>query len=97
MDYHGDSLNEDLSPNIPPKEGKVTKAVEHYTAKLPSMTWLWMALGSMAVSAGIATLSERKSTANFVGLWVPTFLLFGIYNKLVKLEGSDQFSKNAIH
>jgi hypothetical protein len=27
--------------------------------------------------------------SNFVGQWVPTFLIFGLYNKLVKLHGSD--------
>jgi hypothetical protein len=25
----------------------------------------------------------------FVGHWVPTLLLLGVYNKLVKLHGSD--------
>lgn len=80
-----------------PKEGPLTKAVEQYTARLPSMTWLSAAFGSMILSAGIATFTERKSTANFIGLWAPTLLLIGIYNKLVKLEGSDSFSKGSVH
>jgi hypothetical protein len=33
-------------------------------------------------------MGEDK-TANFVGQWAPTFLILGLYNKLVKLEGSD--------
>jgi hypothetical protein len=33
--------------------------------------------------------------ALFVGHWAPTFLLLGIYNKLVKLLGSDR-SENQI-
>jgi len=28
--------------------------------------------------------------ANFVGQWVPTFLLFGVYNKIVKVAGHDR-------
>jgi hypothetical protein len=78
-----------------PKEGPVTKVVENVTAKVPSMGYLSLALGSMALSAGIALFSERKALANFVGLWVPSFMLVGIYNKLVKLEGNDAFNKPA--
>lgn len=73
-----------------PREGHRTAAVEHVTASLPSMTWLWLAGASMLLSAGLAFTRERKGAANFVGLWVPSFLLLGIYNKLVKQHGSDQ-------
>src|SRR4051794_29538878 len=74
----------------PVTEGKLTKKVEHVTAKVPSMGYLALAVGSMLISAGLATFSTRKNLANFVGLWVPTFMLMGIYNKLVKIHGSDQ-------
>ena len=33
--------------------------------------------------------SRKNDTANFIGQWVPTILILGLYNKLVKLEGSD--------
>lgn len=71
------------------REGEFTKAVERQTAKVPSFAFLTLALGSIVLSASIAAISERKEWANFVGQWVSTFLLLGIYNKLVKLEGSD--------
>jgi hypothetical protein len=78
-------------------EGKLTKSIENQTAKLPSITFLNLAIGSMVLSAGLAIAGGKnedvKPYANFVGLWAPTFLLLGIYNKLVKLEGNDQFSK----
>lgn len=80
-----------------PKEGKLTRTVEEVTAQVPSMGYLALALGSMALSAALATLSRRKDLANFFGLWVPTFLLFGIYNKLVKLEGSDRTDRATRH
>ncbi len=74
-------------------EGDVTKKIENVTAKIPSIGYLSLALGSMALSASIAAFTERKALANFVGLWVPSFMLIGIYNKLVKLEGNDHTSK----
>jgi hypothetical protein len=30
--------------------------------------------------------------ASFVGLWVPSLLLLGLYNKIVKVAGSDRVS-----
>ncbi len=76
-------------------EGDITKKIENVTAKIPSIGYLSLALGSMALSASIAAFTERKALANFVGLWVPSFMLIGIYNKLVKLEGNDHLSKPA--
>lgn len=67
-------------------EGPVAKAIEKQTAKIPSEIFLWSALGSMAISAGLK-IAGRKHTALFVGQWAAPFLLLGIYNKLVKLEG----------
>jgi hypothetical protein len=72
-----------------PLEGEMTKKIESYTARVPSLGYLGLALGSLAISAGLAVATRRKNMATFVGLWVPSFLLMGIYNKLVKLEGSD--------
>lgn len=70
-------------------EGEVTKKIEQQTAKIPSIGFLGLAVGSMLASAGLAFLADRKDLANFVGLWAPSLLLIGVYNKLVKLEGSD--------
>jgi len=69
-------------------EGRTAKAIEQETAKLPSDTFLWAAVGSMAVSLGLK-LSGRDHAANFVGQWAPTLLILGTYNKLVKLHGSE--------
>ena len=73
----------------PPVEGEMTKRIEQQTAKIPSIGFLGLALGSMVASAALAFVAQRKELANFVGLWAPSLLLIGIYNKLVKLEGSD--------
>ncbi|MGQ2985546.1 hypothetical protein [Flavobacterium sp.] len=72
-------------------EGPVAKAIENQTSKLPSDLFLWAAIGSMAASATLKILGRDKS-ALFVGQWAAPFLLFGVYNKIVKVEGSDKNS-----
>ncbi len=70
------------------REGSIARSIEQQTAKLPSDTFLWAALGSIGLSLFFQyTGDERK--ANFVGHWAPTILLLGLYNKLVKLHGSE--------
>lgn len=71
------------------QEGPLARAIEHQTAKLPSDIFLWAALASIATSLVLQML-DRKRNALFVGQWAPTFLLLGIYNKLVKQLGSDR-------
>lgn len=80
---------ENVKHNEQHEEGPVALAIEKQTAKLPSDTFLWLALGSIAASAGLH-LVGRKMDSNFVGQWAPAFLLFGLYNKLVKVAGSDK-------
>ena len=70
-------------------EGATAKAIESQTAKLPSDLFLWAALGSMGASATLKVLGKNH-TALFVGQWAAPFLLLGLYNKLVKLEGHDK-------
>ena len=75
-------------------EGQVAKAIEEQTAKLPSDVFLWLAVGSMAVSATMQMMG-KKQVSLFVAQWAPTLLIFGLYNKLVKQLGSDR-SENAV-
>ena len=69
-------------------EGAVARAIEQQTARLPSDTFLWAAFGSIGLSLGLQLLGKHQSS-NFVGQWAPTILIMGLYNKLVKVEGSD--------
>jgi hypothetical protein len=69
-------------------EGQMAKAIEEQTAKLPSDTFLWAAIGSMVISASLHMMGKRQHSV-FVGQWAPTFLILGLYNKLVKQLGSD--------
>ena len=69
-------------------EGRVARAIETQTAKLPSDTFLWLAGASIATSLALK-IAGHKHDALFVGQWAPTFLILGLYNKLVKVAGSD--------
>ena len=69
-------------------EDSVTKQIESVTTKVPSTTFLTLAVGSMIASALLQVVG-RKNESNFVGQWAPTILIMGLYNKLVKLEGSE--------
>ncbi|MBV9156012.1 MAG: hypothetical protein JO097_07100 [Acidobacteriaceae bacterium] len=62
--------------------------MEQQTAKLPSDWFLWAAVGSIAGSLAFK-INGKDHASLFVGQWAPTFLLLGIYNKLVKLHGSE--------
>ena len=73
-------------------EGPVARTIEKQTAKLPSDIFLWAAVGAMGVSA-FFEFSGAKDKSRFVGQWVSPFLLLGVYNKLVKVAGSDQLHR----
>ena len=70
-------------------EGPVAKAIEEQTAKLPSDVYLWAAGGAIAASAVFQLLSRPKASL-FLGQWVAPFMLLGVYNKIVKVAGSDR-------
>ncbi|WP_026839273.1 hypothetical protein [Gillisia sp. JM1] len=74
-------------------EGEATKQIEKQTSKIPSGVFLAAAIASMGGSLTLK-LMDRSKTALFVGQWAAPFLLLGIYNKLVKLEGHDKSDKN---
>ena len=73
------------------EEGAFTSRIENLTAALPSSTWLALA-GASIIGSIVLKAMDKDKAANFVGEWVPTFLLIGIYNKLVKLHGSSRES-----
>lgn len=64
-------------------EDVATSSIEKMTKRVPSVGFLGLAFGSIALSATLMLLG-RKTWANFVGQWAPTFLILGTYNKLVK-------------
>lgn len=74
------------------REGKVAKTIEEQTSKIPSDVFLWASIGAMSASL-ILQLARQKHVSLFIGQWAAPFLLFGIYNKLVKQLGHDKKDK----
>ena len=71
------------------QEGPIARSIERQTSRIPSDVFLWGALASMGVSL-VLGLTRRGKAATFVGQWVPTVLLLGVYNKIVKVAGHDR-------
>lgn len=69
-----------------------TKTLETYTAVIPSTGYLAVAIGAMGLSLACQAAGRGK-WGNFIAQWVPTWLIIGLYNKLVKLEGHDQLDR----
>ena len=86
-----EGLGERTSQTNPPRhrEGPMAKAIEHETVKIPSDWFLWAAAASIAGSLTLQC-TGRKAEGTFVAQWVPTILILGLYNKLVKVAGSDR-------
>lgn len=77
------------------QEDQITASIEKHTSQIPSSAYLALALGAMALSAGLH-LSKKEHPALFVGQWASPFLLLGIYNKLVKQHGSDSAPREVL-
>ena len=75
-----------------PREGQTTRNIDYQTAKMPSTAFLLAAGLSVAGSLALFAL-RRPISAIFVGLWPPTFLLLGNYNKMIKLF--NEYAGNA--
>ena len=73
-------------------EGGMAKAIEEQTAKLPSELFLFAAGGSILWSFALKSAGKSHQSL-FVGQWVAPFLILGLYNKLVKVAGSDRLSR----
>jgi hypothetical protein len=86
METHTSSIADALPA---PVEDEFTKTLERFTAQIPSSALLAAAVGAMGLSL-VSQLGGRGKWGNFLAQWVPTILVMGVYNKLVKLEGHDQ-------
>jgi hypothetical protein len=67
--------------------GTAQQSFFRVTDNIPEETWYWLALGSIGVSA-MLKMMEKDDWALFVGQWPPTFLLFGLYHRLLR-PGQD--------
>ncbi len=70
-------------------EGSLAKAIEEQTAKIPSDVFLMAAGGAVLLSLSLKMVG-RDHQSLFVGQWVAPLLVVGLYNKIVKVAGSDR-------
>ncbi|GAC1655966.1 MAG: hypothetical protein NVS4B12_28480 [Ktedonobacteraceae bacterium] len=53
------------------------------TDQVPAQIWYWAALVSIVTSATLFLMNKRDWSI-FVGQWPPTFMLFGLFHKLLQ-------------
>jgi hypothetical protein len=75
-------------------EDEFTKTIESYTAAVPSTGYLAVAIGAMGLSLA-CQVAGRAKWGHFIAQWVPTWLIIGLYNKLVKLDGHDRYDRGS--
>jgi hypothetical protein len=91
--YQGTTMGAGVSA---PREDEFTKQVEQYTGAIPSSAYLGVAVAAMGVSL-LCQVTGQGKWGNFIAQWVPTWLIIGLYNKVVKLEGHDQSDRGYGH
>jgi hypothetical protein len=82
-------LTEDTDEARQHSEGSIARKIEQQTAKIPSDVFLWAAVGSMGLAMGLR-VAGMKEQSQFVGHWASPLLILGLYNKVVKVAGSDR-------
>ncbi|HEX7878118.1 MAG TPA: hypothetical protein VF720_01835 [Candidatus Eisenbacteria bacterium] len=70
-------------------EGETARMIEGQTAKLPSDLFLWAGLGALGTAA-IMSMAGRRHGGLQVGQFAAPLLIMGLYDKLVKVAGSDR-------
>ena len=69
------------------EESELTRLIEQQAARIPSHWFLVGALGAMAASISFE-IAGNERMSRYVGMWAPTLLITGVYNKLVKTLGT---------
>jgi len=72
-----------MTANRSRNEDTLTSTIEQTTAKVPSVAFLSMAIGAIAGSLGFF-LAGKREVGLLMATWVPTILILGNYNKIVK-------------
>jgi hypothetical protein len=80
---------DDVIPGEPRRVARIVHAIEERTSQIPPMGFMGLAVGSMVLAAAIEVFSKKKEYGNFIGLWAPSFLMMGIYNRLLRLESLE--------
>ncbi len=88
IDNQQDKMSAQYQTELP------NEMIESQTKKIPNLAFLGLGLASMGASLFL-TMNKKTTLGNFVGQWVPTLLIFGLYNKVVKIE--DEILRSKMH
>jgi hypothetical protein len=79
------------------RESDLKKAFSSQTSRIPNSFFLALAGGALALSLGLALSQKKKKYASFVGQWVPTFLLLGIYRKIASDSNVEKLDTKSMY
>ena len=77
-------------------EAKVINRVNTQLSQVPSSFFLLLAGGVVGLSVGLAVSQKKKKWANYAGFWIPSALLFGVYNMIVKKKKINQLEHTSL-
>jgi hypothetical protein len=77
-----------MSSNLTTQGDSPQKSFFRVTDNIPEQVWYWAALLSILISAGLK-IGKKDDMALFVGQWPPTFLLFGLYHRVIRPSTSS--------
>jgi len=80
------------------RRDRVARAIEKQSRKLEPSSFLWAAAGVTLLSAAVEAFKPRERFFRprrshlglFIGQWVPTLLLLGLYRKLHGSERTER-------
>ena len=79
-------------PILTTADATATPSISVHSIQVAEGGSLLFGSGKVSIATSlILKLLDRHHEALFVGQWAPTILILGLYNKLVKQHGSDQF------
>lgn len=90
-----DQQRSQRSEAVPHEGGRLGRMVDEQASRIPSQSFIGLAVGSMVLSAVTAIVFQKRPLGNFFGLWVPSLLSIGVYNKLQKIE--SQLDRQMLH
>jgi hypothetical protein len=79
MDHDKNQRTDEMASEFMGRAGEFQEQIE----KLPSSFYYWAVIGSIAGSA-LLLLMGKSRLAMFVGLWPPTLLNLGLFNKILR-------------
>lgn len=82
MSYSSENIQSGIRPE-PGEKLRVKGKRFMSTMEIPRETYMVAVVGSIALSSYLF-VSGRRDWGIFVGLWAPTFLNLGLYNKLLR-------------